>query len=174
MAKTKVADLLTAAEVRRLLDYDPETGVLLWRHRDDVLPRVNKRLAGKAAGCLDGQYGYTSVRVLDRLYQAHRLIWLHVTGEWPSAVIDHIDGDPSNNAWSNLRQATRAENNRNRMQRRNGLKGVTINRSTGRWMAMIMLGRKNHYLGSFDTEEAAHSAYVEAAIRLHGKFARPD
>ena len=108
---------LTAEMVRRALDYDPATGLLSWRHRDDVLPRVNKRLAGKPAGCGDGQYGYLSVRLHDRLYQAHRLIWLHVTGNWPADVIDHIDGNPINNAWSNLRPATRAQNSRNRRSR---------------------------------------------------------
>ena len=174
MARARISDPLTPAEVRRLLDYDPVTGVLTWRHREDVLPRVNKRFVGKPAGCPDGQYGYISVRLRDRLYQAHRLIWFYVTGQWPTAVIDHIDGNPANNAWDNLREATRAENNRNRMRRRHGLKGVTIEHRTGRWMAQIMLGKKNHYLGTFDTEEAAHAAYIEASKRLHGEFARHD
>jgi len=161
--------------VRRALDYDPETGLLSWRHRDDVLPRVNKRFAGKPAGCPDGQYGYQSVRLHDRPYQAHRLIWLHVTGEWPADILDHIDGIPSNNAWNNLRPATRAENNRNRRARREGmLKGTIQVAKSGRWMAMIMLGRKAHYLGTFSSQEDAHAAYVEAAERLHGRFARFD
>ena len=168
-------DQLTAEMVRRALDYDPETGLLSWRHRDDVLPRVNKRLAGKPAGCRDGQYGYLSVRLHDCPYQAHRLIWLHVTGEWPAEVLDHIDGIPSNNAWSNLRPATRAENNRNRRTIREGtLKGAVQDARTGRWKAMITLGRKNHYLGTFKNQEDAHAAYIEAAQRLHGRFARFD
>jgi hypothetical protein len=166
---------LTAAMVRRALDYDPATGLLFWRHRDDVLPRVNKRLAGKPAGCRDGQYGYLSVRLHDRLYQAHRLIWLHITGEWPTGVLDHVDGNPSNNVWSNLRPATRAENNRNQRNRRDGfLKGAVREPKTGRWTAMITLGRKNHYLGTFSTQEEAHAAYTAAAKRLHGEFARFD
>ena len=173
--KTVSPDQLTAEMVRLALDYDPLTGLLLWRRRDDVLPRVNKRLAGKPAGCRDGQYGYLSVRLHDRLYQAHRLIWLHVTGEWPADVLDHVDGNPSNNAWSNLRPATRAENNRNRRTTRAGtLKGAVQDAKTGRWMAMIMLGRKNHYLGTFSTQEEAHAAYIEAATRLHEQFARFD
>jgi hypothetical protein len=136
---------------------------------------VNKRLAGKPAGCTDGQYGYLSVRLHDCPYQAHRLIWLHVTGEWPAAVLDHVDGIPSNNAWSNLRPATRAENNRNRRTIREGtLKGAVQDARTGRWAAMITLGRKNHYLGTFKNQEDAHAAYTKAAQRLHGRFARFD
>jgi hypothetical protein len=166
---------LTAEMVRRALDYDPVTGLLSWRHRDDVLPRVNKRFAGKPAGCRDGQYGYLTVRLHDYAYQAHRLIWLHVTGEWPTDVLDHVDGIPSNNAWSNLRPATRAENNRNRRSIREGtLKGAVRNAKTGRWTAMITLGRKAHYLGTFISQEEAHAAYVEAAKRLHERFARFD
>lgn len=173
--RTVPPDQLTAEMVRRALDYDPMTGLLFWRHRDDVLPRVNKRLAGKPAGCRDGQYGYLSVRLHDRLYQAHRLIWLHVTGEWPADILDHIDGIPSNNAWDNLRLATRAENNRNRRTRReNGYLKGTSPASKGAWRAVIMLGRKNHILGTFSTQEEAHAAYVEAAKRLHERFARFD
>jgi hypothetical protein len=174
MAKNVIAPAnLSAAIVRRALDYDPKTGLLFWRHRDDVLPRVNKRFAGKPAGGRDGQYGYISVRLYDQLYQAHRLIWLHVTGEWPEAILDHIDGNPANNAWSNLRPATRAENNRNKVARRKArLKGTHLDARTGRWMAQIMVGKKNHYLGTFSTEQEAHEAYCEAAKRLHGEFSR--
>jgi hypothetical protein len=173
--KTVLPAHLTAEMVRKALDYDPATGLLSWRHRDDVLPRVNTRLAGKPAGCRDGQYGYLSVRLHDRLYQAHRLIWLHVTGEWPTAILDHIDGNPANDAWINLRQATRAENNRNRRtNRKNGYLKGTAPAANGRWRATIMLGRENHILGTFDSQEEAHTAYIEAAKRLHGDFARFD
>ena len=175
MTKKPHQNHLSAAMVRRALDYDPKTGLLFWRRRDDVLPRVNKRLAGKPAGCRDGQYGYISVRLYDRLYQAHRLIWVIVTGEWPKDILDHIDGNPANNAWTNLRQATRAENNRNKATtRKNRLKGAHFDPRSGKWYCQIMLRKKNHVLGPFRTEEQAHQAYVEAAKRLHGEFARHD
>jgi len=45
---------------------------------------------------------------------AHRLAWLYMAGAWPSGVIDHMNGDPSDNRWSNLRDVTQAENNANR------------------------------------------------------------
>ena len=166
---------LTAEMVRLALDYDPLTGLLLWRRRDDVLPRVNKRLAGKPAGCRDGQYGYLSVRLHDRLYQAHHLIWLHVTGEWPADILDHVDGNPLNNVWSNLRPATRAENNRNRRTyRKNGYLKGTSPAANNKWRATIMLNRENHRLGTFDSQEEAHAAYTAAAKRLHKQFARFD
>lgn len=175
MAKPRLNDSLTADQLRRRLNYDPATGIFTWRHRDDVLPRVNTRLAGKAAGCPDGQYGYISIRVMDRLYQAHRLAWLYMTGEWPSHLVDHRDMDPANNRWSNLRAATKSENMMNqRAPRHNtsGFKGVTWNAKEKRWQAQIQLDGKNHYLGSFLTPEEAKVARDAGAIRLHGEFAR--
>jgi len=167
--------VIDAQLVRRALDYDPVTGLLFWRHRDDVPQKVNKRFAGKPAGCPDGQYGYISVRLCGRAHQAHRLIWLHVTGEWPAEVLDHIDGNPTNNAFANLRPATRAENNRNKVTiRANQLKGTHYDPRNKRWYVQIMLRKKNYRFGPFDTPEAAHAAYCEAARRLHGEFARPD
>ena len=53
------------------------------------------------------------VRLHGRLYRAHHLIWLHVTGEWPADILDHVD-EPVEQRLSNLRPATQAENNRNR------------------------------------------------------------
>jgi hypothetical protein len=177
MTKQIAASALDAATLRKALDYDPETGLLFWRRRDDVPPKVNNRFAGKPAGGRDGQYGYITVRLYDRLYQAHRLVWLHVHGVWPDAVLDHIDGNPTNNRIDNLRPATRAENNRNRAKAAgtiSKLKGVTRDKRTGLWIAQIMISRKQHYLGQYLTEIGAHRAYCEAAARLHGAFARTE
>lgn len=175
MTKKQAVIDLDAATVRAALDYDPGSGLLFWRVREGVLPRWNTRFAGKPAGCPDGQFGYITIRLNKRLYQAHRLVWLHVHGEWPLAVLDHIDGNPTNNRLENLRPATRAENNRNRTKRpgqTSRFKGVSWDRRTGKWFAQIMLGKKTFPLGFHDTEEAAYAAYCEAAERYHGAFAR--
>lgn len=173
MTKQLAAAALDATTLRRALDYDPGTGLLFWRVREDVPARTNKRFAGKPAGGPDGQYGYITIRLYDRLYQAHRLVWLHVHGVWPEAVLDHIDGNPTNNRLENLRPATRAENNRNKIGKGvTPYKGITREPGTNRWVAQIQLGKKNHRLGSFDTPELAHAAYCEAAARYHGAFAK--
>ena len=173
--KQLAASALDAATLRKALDYDPKTGVLTWRWRDDVPRRTNNRFAGKPAGGSDGQYGYISVRLYDRLYQAHRLAWLWMTGEWPTHLIDHIDMDPKNNAWDNLRPATKSQNMMNQGKPRHnksGFKGVFG--AAGCWTAQIQVNRKNHILGTFDTAEEAHAAYCAAAARLHGAFARTE
>jgi hypothetical protein len=98
-----------------------------------------------------------------------------MTGEDPDIhQLDHINMNRSDDRWSNLRLATNAQNNQNRKTQANHLsspyKGVKPN---GRnWMASIRANGVQHYLGTFRTPEAAHAAYVEAARRLHGDFAR--
>lgn len=161
---------LTADYVRRLLDYDPTTGALTWKTNADCFARV----AGKPAGRLR-QGGYRAVKINGREYAAHRLAWVHATGAWPPAQIDHIDRDPSNNALSNLRPATQAENLANTPARANntsGFKGVSPRR--GKWLAQIRRHGKIVYLGSFDTPQEAGAAYLRAAREMHGEFVPSD
>lgn len=95
----------------------------------------------------------------------------------PGVEVDHIDGNPLNNRRSNLRPATRTQNQRNRRKQRKPVtsryKGVCLNRKTGKWIAYINPGGgKTIYLGSHRVEEDAARAYDEAARRHHGAFAR--
>ena len=74
---------ITQAELRRRLDYDPETGVFTWRIT------VNSRaIAGETAGTKNG-LGYHQLTLDRKIYLAHRLAWLYMTGEWPKDQIDH-------------------------------------------------------------------------------------
>lgn len=98
---------ITLDNICQLLDYDPVTGIFLWK-----LP-VGNTSTGKQAGTLKPD-GYIRIQVNGRLYYAHRLAWLMAYGEWPSNIIDHIDGDRKNNSLANLRNATLTENNRSR------------------------------------------------------------
>jgi hypothetical protein len=100
-------DDLTAERLRELLDYDPQTGNLIWRQK------AHGRPAGEVAGCRTSR-GYWRVGV-DRVeYKAHRLVWLHVYGEWPSKQIDHINRNACDNRIENLRDVTASENLVNR------------------------------------------------------------
>ena len=168
---------LTAEHLRSILHYDPETGVFTWRERADRPAWWNTRHAGQRAGGL--QWGkhtaYVLIRINGRNYKAHRLAWLYMTGEWPSGDIDHEDGDGLHNWFINLRDATRAQNSgntRRRSHNTSGFKGVT--RKGRRWAAQIMIDGRKCYLGTFDTPELAHAAYVEAARAHFGEFARPE
>ena len=160
---------VTRARLRALLHYDRETGEFRWRERTS--PRVH---AGLIAGTLNRDR-YRLIAIDGRSYPAHRLAWLYMTGQWCSLMIDHRDGNPSNNRWNNLRRATRSQNSANRRVSRNntwGLKGVSLHR--GRWCATICKKGRKHFLGCFSTPQAAHAAYVKAARKLFGEFARTE
>ena len=155
--------MLTYERLREVLHYDPETGVFT------RLVRTSNRIkVGDVAGCSAGD-GYVQIRVDGVRYLAHRLAFLWMTGEWPRDMIDHINGVRDDNRFANLRPATRAENMQN--QRRamsnsqTGLLGVT--RVGKRFMATIQVDGRKIHIGTFDTPEQAHEAYLAAKRRLH-------
>jgi len=167
-ATVKKRRRLTRARLRELLRYDPETGEFRWL-KDSRMVR-----AGDLAGCLDREH-YWVICIDYRNYPAHQLAWLHVTGRWGRPMIDHRDGNPANNRWSNLRVATSSQNNANRCRPRHntsGFKGVHFNAQRRKWAATICKDWRTIYLGLFLTPEAAHAAYVAAARKLFGEFAR--
>lgn len=113
--------------------------------------------------------------VYGRKYEVHRLIWLYMIGEWPKDQVDHRDTDKTNNRWSNLREATVAQNSHNvskRSRNKSGYKGVSKHTQTGRWEAKIAVSGKHKYLGLFANKEDAVAAYAAAASQMHGEFAR--
>ena len=168
---------LTAQVLRELLDYDPATGAFTWRPRplsmfisQRLADSWNTQHAGKAAG---GQYvgGYLGVTVFRRKHLAHRLAWLHATGGWPSAQIDHRDGCRNNNRLSNLRDVSPAENSQNlrKSKRRDGILPLGVRLQPGRasYEANIRTNGQRTFLGSFDTPEEAHAAYLSAKRSQH-------
>lgn len=159
---------LTAARVRELLSYDQETGVFRWLV--DV-GRWGRIKAGTDTGTPDF-YGHLRIQVDGVLYYAHRLAWLHVTGQWPVGDIDHIDGTPANNRWSNLRDVPHKMNAENRRRahrgKRSGLPiGVSIDSRDGAFRADITVDGKARSLGRFKTPELASAAYLSAKRKLH-------
>lgn len=154
-------------EIERLRDaisYDPNTGELRWKRT--VNGRWGK--AGDLCGGLDAK-GYRALALHGRQYKAHRVAWALHHGVWPTGLIDHIDHNRSNNAILNLRDATQAINSQNlsRAQTRNrsGLLGVYPHRK--RWGARIMANGKRMFLGTFDSPDAAHVAYLVAKRQHH-------
>lgn len=160
----------TAAQVRSLFIYSPQTGRFLWRSNAGRHGRIP---AGSVAGY--SHDGYIMLTIGNIEYRAHIISWLYVHGEWPTSDIDHRDLCRSNNAISNLREASRSGNGANRAKFRNnrsGYKGVSYYKGNGKWRAAIGKDWGKQHLGYFDTPEEAHDAYMKAARELHGEFAR--
>lgn len=175
-------DSITPEILRELLSYDPDTGRLNWKPRgrerfssDRAFKSFNSKFAGREALTSPNDLGYKRGNVLGVTVRAHRAGWAIYYGEWPNGFIDHVNGDTSDNRMANLRIATQTQNMWNTRPTKNcksKLKGVHFCKTTNRWRSKIRLDGKHIHLGRFDTEEAAHAAYCEAAKRYHGEFAR--
>lgn len=160
----------TLALARSLFTYDPKRGLLLWK------PSATKRLAarrpaGKPAGSINKD-GYRVVSMRKRPYSAHRVIWAMVHGRWPADLIDHKDLNRANNRLENLREANLSQQGANAPGKKKGLKGTILDRRNGRWMAKIIINRKQKHIGCYATEQEAHAAYLKAAKATWGEFAR--
>jgi hypothetical protein len=151
------------------LRYNPDTGEFIWLS----VSSLSRTRVGSIARARDSN-GYRIIKLKGKRYYQHRLAWLYVYGEWPSALIDHIDCDPSNNRISNLRLATYGQNvsNSKKVISASGYRGVYLMKSTGRWLACVTSNGKRTNLGYHATKEEAFEAYKVAAIKLHGEFAR--
>lgn len=161
---------ISQARLRQLLRYDPRTGRFTWRARS------NGRVpAGTRAGTIKKR-GNREIKIDGKLYQSGRLAFLYMTGELPIAEADHIDCDPGNDRWLNLRDATRTEQKQNSLRYKNKIggtpKGVTWHAGIGKFTARITVNKKTINLGVFYTAEEAANAYAVAAKKFFGEFAR--
>jgi len=170
----KYAHNLTYLRAHELLEYNQESGKLIWKKRNSQ--PFDWSTSGKEAGFVDVKANNRrAIRIDGKLYLAHRVAWLMVTGEWPIMDIDHRNGDAGDNRFANLRLASVAENNRNIGVQKNsstGFKGVHFFKATGKYQAHITFNRKRKHLGYYDTPEEAHAAYCKASAELHGDFSR--
>lgn len=169
-------DDLSADYVRGALDYDQETGIFRWKRRSEMPLKWNSKWAGKEAGFISN--GYRTITLSksreDRsAYPASRLAWLIVNGTWPEEQIDHINGIRDDNRWKNLREASNAENNRNKGPQSNnklGHRGIS-QYAPDRWLARINANGVKYHLGVFESLDEAISARKAAEERIHGHFA---
>jgi hypothetical protein len=159
----KNADL-TAAEVRRLLSYNPNDGQLRWKH-----DQTNGAVAGSIAGSR-ATTGYIRVTIFRKSYAAHRLAWIHAHGHWPTQIVDHINGVRHDNRACNLRLASPRQNAQNKGVAANntsGSPGVRYRADQDRWVAYIKHGRRQVQVGSYRSRSEAEAARAKAKQTLH-------
>ena len=151
--------------LREHLKYCPDTG------KFTRLIKPNNRAKMEETGYIN-KLGYVQIRVDGKRYYAHRLAFFFMNEEIPE-MVDHIDGNPSNNSWSNLRAATPAQNTYNRklsLNNKSGVKGVCWNKSLNKWQAGIKFKGKQLHIGVFETIDAAAEAVRIKRLALHNDF----
>jgi len=182
--------LIPASILPELLDYDPSTGLFVWRERPVerfahmVDPEIRCRLwngqfARKPALFAQHNGGYFSGAIFNMQVLAHRVAWAISHGAWPAGTIDHVNGDKRDNRLSNLRDVPHAQNMKNLRLRRNnrsGVNGVYWAEHAGKWRAEIKADGKRVHCGYFDSIEEAERARRQANERfgfapLHGAAA---
>jgi len=101
---------------------------------------------------------------------AHRLAFLYIKGKLPAQVVDHPNHKRADNRWSNLREATPQDNQKNqslRSDNKSGRIGVNWQKREGSWRAQIKVSGKTIHLGQFTLFEDAVAAR-EIAEAKHG------
>ena len=153
---------LTIERLHQVLDYNQETGVFIWKHRDRYRDTIGQ-IATKSH-----MYEYLGICIDGARYPAHRLAWFYVHKEWPK-IIDHINGCKTDNRIENLRSVSEKINTQNlRKARKNnatGLLGVYF--YCGSYKSCIRVNKKTLHLGTFASKESAHEAYLIAKRTHH-------
>lgn len=155
--------LPSAELLRKLLRYEPDTGLLFWRERDveffedgywkaDSYCRTwNTQFSGKEALATNTD-GYKTGVVLGFNLRSHRVIWAMENNKWPIDEVDHIDGVRHHNKMENLREVSSQENSCNssiRSDNTSGTVGVYFSKVSGKWQAYIKNNGKSVYLGIY-------------------------
>lgn len=144
--------------IKEFLVYIPEDGSIRWK------VKYGKMLANSVAGS-KAQDGYIRIGFKGKKYLAHRLSWFLHYNEWPSDLVDHIDGNKSNNRIENLRIATKSLNGYNRTEQH----GVGKYRNNT-WRAYLNHAGKQYHIGYFKSESEAlkaHKKFKEQFISIN-------
>lgn len=166
-----MSEIFDVEMAKEYLSYDPETGVFRW-----IKKSSNRAVVGSVAGCRDKRHNYIVIRLNGVLFRDQRLACAMSGVDIEGKVVDHINGDPSDNRLVNLRACSHSENMKNLSSHNDnvysGWKGVSKDPRSGKWYSRIHLDGKTLYLGSFSDEREAAEAYLFAALEHSGEYAR--
>lgn len=153
---------LTQKELKSIFYYDPETGIFT---RKIKLAQSSK--TGEIVGVLT-KSRHLKAAIRNKEYYLHRLAWFYMTGSWPKDQIDHINQNPGDNRFCNLRGVNNQENNKNqslRITNKSGFTGINWDKETSKWTARIMINYKTLFLGCYEGLDDAIEARKEANIK---------
>ena len=133
---------VTYEELHKLFHYDPATGLLIRK-----IPAGNRGKAGTVVGTLENT-GYLTVRIKNKNYLVHRIIWFMHHGYFPEHDLDHINRIRHDNRIENLREVSRSCNMKNSNLREDNsskVKGVCWHKKGKKWKAAIKINNKTIY-----------------------------
>lgn len=143
-------------------NYNPQTGILIRLFKTHHSQKINVPL-----GLHGGRSCYIRIGGIKK--ELTHWIWFYQTGQFPTQVIDHIDGNKQNNKWENLRQVSQAINLSNKhypqTNNKSGYLGVSAHQ--GKYKARLKINGKQITLWPFTTPEAAHEAYLNLRSKYH-------
>lgn len=146
------APILTQAQLKKLLHYNPDTGIFTRLRNTTRSDRVGEVAGGRNSG------GHVQIKVNNYRYLAHRLAFLYMTGAFPPYHTDHENHIRHDNRWCNIRAATRSENSRNRKIPANntsGTIGVSWHKASGKWVVQLRADGKSISGGYFTNKQKA-------------------
>lgn len=154
---------LPISVLREHIRYDAETGSLI-----RIKAPRHKQSLGKKCDTLQPN-GYLAVWLKNKKIMAHRVCWALHYGSWPKGQIDHVNGVRHDNRIENLRDSTPSQNGQNQSITArcvSGFKGARP-KPSGRYEAQIGHQGRRIYIGTYDTPQEAHAAYLTAKSKLH-------
>jgi hypothetical protein len=182
---SKYKELPSQEFLKECFDYNEITGDLIWKEREfgllGLTDRSIKCFNSKYAGTIVGgktSGGYIRFELFNKKYLAHRIIYqmCYSIEKLPDDyVIDHRDGNSSNNLIDNLKLATRIENGVNKKiscNNTSGATGIGI-ADNGKYTSSLRIDGKNIRFGTFDTlDEAVRARRIKLEERYNEKLIR--
>jgi hypothetical protein len=159
---------LTQEEAHRLFEY--KDGVLFWKDR----PKHSRKSKDDMTAGTVTTGGYYKITIKQKKFYVHQIVFLMQHGYIPK-LVDHIDGNPSNNRIENLRESCKslnACNSKISSDNTSGHRGVVWHKTSKKWMCQIVANKKTIYLGLHKDFDLACLIADEARILYHGNHAR--